>query len=223
MKNKIYGILTFVLALFTILLFVFFTDASSDIVFEGFKNQSIEFVKINNLVTSIYLDFRLFDTIFEALLLLVSIGAIFTFSSLSDHEKNISHPKFDHEDKNIYSLPRIIMSIIYPLLILFGIYMIVNGADSPGGGFQAGAILASIFMSRYIAEKNYNYDYKRPYNFEKLTFIVFLILAILFLLNLIPRQYLRTYILAMNILIAIKVMFGFAAIFIKFINGDSDE
>jgi multicomponent Na+:H+ antiporter subunit B len=30
-----------------------------------------------------------------------------------------------------------------PLIIFFGLYILTNGEDSPGGGFQAGAIFAS--------------------------------------------------------------------------------
>jgi multicomponent Na+:H+ antiporter subunit B len=36
--------------------------------------------------------------------------------------------------------------ILFPLIILFGIYIQINGETSPGGGFQAGAIFASIIV-----------------------------------------------------------------------------
>ena len=36
-----------------------------------------------------------------------------------------------------------IVKLISPLIIFFGLYILTNGEDSPGGGFQAGAIFAS--------------------------------------------------------------------------------
>jgi multicomponent Na+:H+ antiporter subunit B len=36
-----------------------------------------------------------------------------------------------------------IVRLISPLIIFFGLYILTNGEDSPGGAFQAGAIFAS--------------------------------------------------------------------------------
>ncbi len=33
--------------------------------------------------------------------------------------------------------------IISPIIILYGLYILINGENSPGGGFQAGAIFAT--------------------------------------------------------------------------------
>lgn len=203
--------------------FLIFSGDTSELVFRSYTEQPLEVTKIRNLVSSIYLDFRLFDTIFEALLLLVSIGAIFLFTTLTDHEKRVEIHTFEFEEPNTYNLPRIMMSVVYPLLFIFGIYMIINGADSPGGGFQGGAILASILMSRYIVEDNYEYSYQKPYNYEKAIYIFVILTSALYLAGVIPSEYLRLYILMMNILIALKVASGFSAIFIKFINGNKNE
>ena len=36
--------------------------------------------------------------------------------------------------------------LLTPFIMLFAMYVLVHGHDSPGGGFQAGAILAAILM-----------------------------------------------------------------------------
>ncbi|MGQ4808854.1 Na(+)/H(+) antiporter subunit B [Candidatus Entotheonellaceae bacterium PAL068K] len=36
--------------------------------------------------------------------------------------------------------------LVTPFILLFAIYVIVHGHDSPGGGFQGGAILAAVIM-----------------------------------------------------------------------------
>ena len=36
--------------------------------------------------------------------------------------------------------------LMVPFIMLFAVYVLVHGHDSPGGGFQAGAILAAILI-----------------------------------------------------------------------------
>ncbi len=222
-KEKMYAGITGLVAILVGFVFYFYSYAGSRAVYEGYTSLTLDQSKVENIVTSIYLDFRLFDTIFEALLLLLSIGAIFIFTSLTEDENQVSLPSFDHDPNDVFQLPRIMMSVVYPLLFMLGIYMIVNGADSPGGGFQAGAILASIMMSRYIVDQVYDYDYYKPYTYEKIIYIFILIFSVYHLMGWIPRDYLRDFVLLMNILLAVKVMLGFSAIFIKFMNGDDHE
>jgi len=40
-----------------------------------------------NAVTAIYLNYRLFDTVFEAMLLMLSVLAVISFSWSDDHER----------------------------------------------------------------------------------------------------------------------------------------
>ena len=40
--------------------------------------------------------------------------------------------------------------ILFPFIIVFGAYVVINGADSVGGGFQGGAVLSSAFIVRYL-------------------------------------------------------------------------
>jgi hypothetical protein len=39
------------------------------------------------------------------------------------------------------------LGFIYPLFIVFGLYIIFNGHVSPGGGFQGGAVLSAMFIN----------------------------------------------------------------------------
>jgi multicomponent Na+:H+ antiporter subunit B len=43
-------------------------------------------------------------------------------------------------------IAKTITKIISPVIIFYGIYILLNGEDSPGGGFQAGAIFATYFI-----------------------------------------------------------------------------
>ncbi len=44
------------------------------------------------------------------------------------------------------SMLRIVVRILAPLLQLYGLYVLFHGHYSPGGGFQAGVILASSYV-----------------------------------------------------------------------------
>lgn len=169
-----------------------------------------------NMVTSIYLDYRIFDTLFETLLLLVAITAIFQFIQLETFEKKLNTLK----KKDTYvpsTIRKYIISIIYPLLIVLGVYEVINGVNSPGGGFQGGAVLASVVMSRFLVSPSSEYDYNFTFMMEKIFFffiIVFVSLHLFLNTNIISYE---KYLLSLNILIGAKVAFGVSTIFLRFI------
>ncbi len=41
--------------------------------------------------------------------------------------------------------------LLAPLMLLFGIYIIITGHLNPGGGFQGGVIIGSVFLLFFIA------------------------------------------------------------------------
>ena len=47
---------------------------------------------------------------------------------------------------------RVICRLIAPFAQLFGLYVIMHGHSSPGGGFQGGVILASSFMLLAVSD-----------------------------------------------------------------------
>ena len=53
----------------------------------NFANYAIEVTGAQNLVTSIYLKFRLYDTLFEALMLAVAVMGVIHFSWGGDNEE----------------------------------------------------------------------------------------------------------------------------------------
>lgn len=189
-------------------------------VYRGYIAAEVANPQVKNIVTSIYLNYRVFDTMFEALLLLVSIVAVFQFTNLKRREKNYQGLTFLFRNTDHFKLPRYIMSIVYPLFVIFGIYLIANGADSPGGGFQGGAVLAVLFISRYLVSSNYQYRANIPYVTEKILYLFIVILTAMFLLSKIAPHHLRLYMLIMNTLIGLKVASGFTAIFIQLVRGE---
>lgn len=93
-----------------------------------------------NIVTSVVVDYRLFDTTLEVIVLFVTIlGFGFVI------------PK----DKRRVLKPSVILHRWAPLLMILmfmiGGYMFINGHLSPGGGFPAGAIISTAILTGVLA------------------------------------------------------------------------
>ena len=122
-------------------------------------------------------------------------------------------------NKHSYLL-RETMQLIYPLIIIFGIYIILNGHNTPGGGFQGGAILASTFIIHYLVTFEQNMNLKLLTLIEKFLYLLLLLFAVVFILyfnNYFPFITKQMYMIIMNILIGIKVCCGLSVIFFRFI------
>jgi multicomponent Na+:H+ antiporter subunit B len=107
----------------------------------------------------------------------------------------------------------------YPFVIVFGMYIIFNGHDTPGGGFQGGAILATLFIGRLIVNPVNDIQAHLMHDIEQAMFVLILLLPIVFLLIPLHRAYplLREpYLIAMNILIGMKVALGLTIVVFRF-------
>jgi multicomponent Na+:H+ antiporter subunit B len=121
-----------------------------------------------------------------------------------------------------------VLQFIYPVIILFGMYIIFTGISQPGGGFQGGAVLVAIFMCRYlVCPGNYG-DINLLQKLDKTILIFILALATLAILvgfrEIVPF-FNEVYNMAIGILIGIKVSCGLTVVFFIFAaieGGDED-
>jgi len=94
-----------------------------------------------NFVTGMILDYRAFDTLGESNVLFCATITVLILLQVTDKKK-----KFDevmifepHYDVILMASARILV----PIIMLFGVYVVLNGHLSPGGGFSGGAIIGS--------------------------------------------------------------------------------
>ncbi|QUI22682.1 sodium:proton antiporter [Vallitalea pronyensis] len=112
------------------------------------------------------------------------------------------------------------LGVLYPIIFLFGLYITINGHNTPGGGFQGGAIISSTFIIQYIIsphEKISLYTFQR---IEKLLFTCILLIPTLYVIHMYGSNNLlinQVYLIIMNVLIAIKVYCGLSIIFFRFV------
>lgn len=108
-----------------------------------------------NLVSGIYLAYRLFDTIGETLILLASISgtiALIQTQLSSASKKKIVDTADMHKIRVLRRRTDLLETVtgkIGPVVLMFGVYVMCFGHVSPGGGFQGGAVVASgiIFLA----------------------------------------------------------------------------
>lgn len=116
-----------------------------------------------------------------------------------------------------------ISRIMFPFVFLYGIYIIVHGDVSPGGGFQGGAILATGFLLTYFIDDERKINLNRLLATEKILYLAILASGLLSLLtrgelftNFIPPEYpfviRRLFFILLNVLISLKVAMGLTSI-----------
>lgn len=108
-----------------------------------------------NIVTGMILDYRAFDTLGESSVLFTAAMVVMlllrmdanshAYSPLaryvraSDHADTFYEP---HQDMIMQKTAKILV----PIVLLLGIYVVLNGHLSPGGGFSGGAIMGAALM-----------------------------------------------------------------------------
>lgn len=98
-----------------------------------------------NIVTSIVVGFRAFDTMGEITVLFIAIAGVAALFGLSKKEFEIS------EEIEPNFVLRNASKFLLPLIILFGLYIIIHGHLSPGGGFQGGSVIATGVLMFYLS------------------------------------------------------------------------
>lgn len=113
-----------------------------------------------NIVAGMILDYRAFDTLGESHVLFVGAAAVLILLRLDKNEKNKDKEEAEENDriyepKNDTILQKVAFLLV-PLIIIYGIYVVLNGHLSPGGGFSGGAIIGAgliLYLNAYGFQK----------------------------------------------------------------------
>ena len=102
---------------------------------ERYIEKGMEETGAVNAVTAMILDYRAFDTFGESCVLY--IAAVVVMAALK--QQKIRLRKYKKRDMLLSQ----VAVYFVPVIFLFGIYIILNGHLSPGGGFAGGAIISA--------------------------------------------------------------------------------
>ena len=102
-----------------------------------------------NAVAGVILDYRAFDTLGESHVLYTGLTAVLILLlSLNETEKAPEPEDILLRRDRVLSITA---SVLSPIIVLFGTYVILNGHLSPGGGFSGGAIVGAGLIVYAIA------------------------------------------------------------------------
>ena len=114
---------------------------------------------------------------------------------------------------------KVIVGMLYPFIMLLGFFVIINGHYTPGGGFQGGSVLATLFVARYLIYPVADTDTEALHTIQRI-FLALIIVVPGFLLFsgwLSGHPGFRTYYLTlMDILIGVQVGLGLGIAILRF-------
>lgn len=102
-----------------------------------------------DMVTALNFDLRAFDTLGEEYILFASVlGVSLLLRVTRDEDEEYRAPEGLDRCSDAVALLSV---LLIPLLIALGIYLVIHGALTPGGGFQGGIVLAAAPAALMVA------------------------------------------------------------------------
>ncbi len=108
-----------------------------------------------NIVAGMILDYRAFDTFGEANVLYIATVVVMLLMRDDKRKKGEDSTDMNYEPRFDKILQQVTF-VLFPLIMIFGIYVVLNGHLSPGGGFSGGAIMGAgliLYLNAFGIEK----------------------------------------------------------------------
>ena len=106
-----------------------------------------------DLITALNFDIRGFDTLGEEFILFASVlGVVLILRQMrGEEERPTQHEGDDHTFSGASEALRALSLVLIPMILAIGVYIVVHGQLTPGGGFQGGVILAAGPLAVFLA------------------------------------------------------------------------
>lgn len=102
-----------------------------------------------NIVSGMILDYRAFDTLGESHVLFTALVCVTILLRIDRKNMRTGYEDFyDIRSEKYHKLSgdsifKQVGSLLVPCIFLYGIYVLLNGQNSPGGGFSGGAVMGT--------------------------------------------------------------------------------
>ncbi|MDO4483022.1 MAG: MnhB domain-containing protein [Clostridia bacterium] len=134
-------------------------DPANNEVSRRYIEKGMEETGAVNIVAGMILDYRAFDTLGESNVLFIAACAVMILLRIGQGDpagalEEEAHDRMT-EPKHDLILQKI-AQVLVPVVLLFGMYVIMNGHISPGGGFSGGAIMGAgliLYLSAFGFDK----------------------------------------------------------------------
>ena len=154
---------------------------------QRYIEKGLEETGATNFVTGMILDYRAFDTFGESCVLFISTICVQILLRHDDKEKDtvvnreLTRLENDRlfEPKNDLILQKV-SCVLVPIIFIFGIYIILNGHLSPGGGFSGGAVIGAgliLYLNAFGFKKTERFFTDRTFRVITLSALSFYCIA----------------------------------------------
>lgn len=138
-----------------------------------------------NIVTGMILDYRAFDTFGESCVLFIASCCVLVLLRLDPENGGDRKRKETEENDRLFEPKNDVIlqkcaCVLVPLIFIFGIYIILNGHLSPGGGFSGGAVLGSgliLYLNAFGFKRTERFFTEKVYRRVTLCALTFYCLA----------------------------------------------
>jgi len=114
-----------------------------------------------NLVTSVIVTYRGLDTLGEVTVLYIATAGV-GFLLRRDEEDQLPGKAQEAPHEAPREASELLGSgsmLLFPLLMLFGVYIFMHGHLTPGGGFQGGVVIASSMLLLMLARVSFHLNH----------------------------------------------------------------
>ncbi|MDE5908803.1 MAG: hypothetical protein K2H52_08730 [Lachnospiraceae bacterium] len=148
-------------------------NPDNNIVSERYIEKGLQETGALNIVSGMILTYRAFDTFGETNVLFIATCCVMILLMVDDA---ILKKQEDKDDRRFEPKNDVILQgtafVLCPIIFIFGIYVILNGHLSPGGGFSGGAILGAgliLYTSAFGFKKTQRFFNELIYKIAKIT------------------------------------------------------
>lgn len=123
---------------------------------EFYIEHTLEHTGAVNVISGIILNFRGFDTLGESHVLFIAVCSVMILLNMHPSDRSAHLMAYDYDDASEEPHDDEILkcgaAMLFPIIVMFGVYIILNGNISPGGGFSGGAVIGAgliLYLSVY--------------------------------------------------------------------------
>lgn len=140
---------------------------------ERYIEQGLQETGALNIVSGMILTYRAFDTFGETNVLFIATCCVMILLMVDDailkKQAVVNDRRFEPKNDAILQGTAFVLC---PIIFIFGIYIILNGHLSPGGGFSGGAIMGAgliLYVSAFGFKKTQRFFDEHIYRIAKIT------------------------------------------------------
>lgn len=133
-----------------------------------------------NVVTGMILNYRGFDTMGETHVLFIAASSVMILLMVTNAKERKEASDRAFEPKNDIIL-QYVARLLVPAVFVFGIYVILNGHLSPGGGFSGGAMIGAgliLYVGAFGFQKTERFFNEHVYKVAKISALCLYVLCL---------------------------------------------